>query len=186
MNDDFFSEKQIFRLTEAVSDADHRRGAINPLVTIVKYCDFECRRCATANQILREIELEAGDKLQLVFRHFPLETVHPQSFKAAEAAEAAAHQGKFWEMHDCLFEIQKDLADARLVEQAIVTNLNVEQFLRDLADGACVAQIRRDQKSGAESGVCGTPTYFINGVMYEDAMRADTLLRAIKKASEEC
>ena len=172
--------KQTGRLSESVNDAeDYWRGTENALVTIVCYGDFGCAAGGAAHSVWREVERGAAKSVRYVFRYFPLESAGSQSFKAAEAAEAAGRQGKFWEMHDSLFARQDKLDDASLVKRAAQLDLNVEQFLRDIADGACVAKIRRDLRSGAASGVARAPTYFINGVIYKDALRADALLAAV-------
>lgn len=172
-------------LSEPAGAADHRRavsGAAKKAVVIVEYGDFECRACGAAFRVLKEIERLAPNPLLYVFRHFPLETIHPQALKAAEAAEAAARQGKFWEMHDSLLENQENLDDASLVKRAADFDLNVVRFLRDVADGVCVAKIRGDLKSGAESGVCGAPTFFINNRVYAGAIQAEAMLAAIGAA----
>ena len=175
-------ESEIARLTLPVGPRDHRRGLENAPVTLVEYGDFECPSCGEAYPILKELQLRLGDRLRFVFRHFPLTQSHPHAEHAAEAAEAAAGQGKFWQMHDYLFEHQQALDDAHLVQYAVALNLDKETFVREMTEHVHTNRVHEDFLSGVRSGVNGTPTFFINGVRHDDAYELETLLTAIEAA----
>jgi protein-disulfide isomerase len=126
-----------------------------------------------------------GDRLRFAFRHFPLAQMHPHAERAAEAAEAAGAQGRFWEMHDLLFEHQKTLDDGHLLQFAEVLELDTERFAREVAAGIYRERVREDFMSGVRSGVNGTPTFFINGVRHDGSWQLEVLLGAIERAAEE-
>ena len=170
------------RLTLAVSQRDHRRGQETAPVTLVEYGDYECPYCGKAYPIVKEIQRRLGDQLRFVFRNFPLTQSHPHAEHAAEAAEAAAGQGKFWQMHDSLFEHQPALDDAHLVHYASALNLNEERFKREMTEHVHADRAREDFMSGVRSGVNGTPTFFINGVRHDASYELETLLAAIEAA----
>jgi protein-disulfide isomerase len=167
-----------------VGDRDHFRGSRAAPVVLVEYGDFECPACGQAYLEVKSLEMALGAALALVFRHFPLTTVHPHAQRAAEAAEAAGAQGRFWEMHDCLFERQDALEDEDLVEYAAELALNLTRFARDLAAHRYAARVREDFSSGVRSGVNGTPTFFINGVRHDGSYEAASLLLAIEAAQK--
>jgi len=169
-------------LRPPVGERDHRRGPVTAQVTLVEYGDYECPYCGRAYPIVKEIQRRLGDRLRFVFRNFPLTQSHPHAEHAAEAAEAAAGQGKFWEMHDYLFEHQGALDDAHLVQYAVALNLDQERFKREMAEHVYSSRVREDFLSGVRSGVNGTPTFFINGVRHDDAYELETLLAAIEAA----
>jgi protein-disulfide isomerase len=121
-------------------------------------------------------------RLRFVFRNFPLREVHPHAEHAAEAAEAAGGQGKFWHMHDRLFERQFALDDENLIEYAAELGLDVERFAEELAEGVYAPRVREDFRSGVLSGVNGTPTFFINGVRHDDSWELEPLLAALEEA----
>ena len=123
-----------------------------------------------------------GKRLQFCFRHFPLTTVHPRAAAAAEAAEAAGAQGKFWEMHDLLFEHQDELEDDDLIKYADALHLDLERFTSEFATHFHAPHVREDFLSGVRSGVNGTPTFFINGVRHDAVYDFDALLEAIEYA----
>jgi protein-disulfide isomerase len=150
-------------LAAAVDGADHARGAGDR--QLVVYGDFECPYTAAA---MRSIGLlvESGAAFELVFRHFPLRAIHPHAEAAARAAEAAARQGRFWEMHDLLFRNQQRLADADLRLHAGRLGLDLTRYDSDLVDPVVTARIRRDVESGSRSGVDGTPSLFVDGIRY--------------------
>jgi protein-disulfide isomerase len=150
-------------LTVPVSERDHTRGPASAPVTLVMYGDYQCPYTARANRFVAELREEMGERLRLVFRHFPLSDVHPDAERAAEAAEAAAAQGQFWEMHDMLFEKQASLRERDLVRYAAALGLDRDQFSQALARHASAERVEEDAQSGRESGVHGTPTFFING-----------------------
>src|SRR5258706_14082789 len=154
-------------LTPPVSERDHAAGPENAPVTLVEYGDYECPYCGMAYPIVKRAQQDLGKQLRFVFRNFPLAESHPHARLAAEAAEAAGAQGKFWEMHAMLFEHQDALDDADLVRYAKALHLDVERFTRELASEMYVARVRKDIQSGIKSGVNGTPTFFINGVRFD-------------------
>jgi formate-nitrite transporter family protein len=173
------------KLTAPVNaEQDHVLGPANAPVTLVEYGDFECPFCGRSYPAVRRLRGELGDRLRFVFRHYP-RPEHPHARHAAQAAEAASAQGRFWEMHDQLFEHQQALSDSDLTQYAADIGLNVEQFRRDLTSHACVERVQRDIQSGAHSDVHGTPTFFINGVKHEGPDTFDDLLNAIQEQLPE-
>jgi len=170
-------------LKPPVGPADHRLGPDSAPVKLVEFGDLECPHCRRAQPIVHEVRRRLGSKLQFVFRHFPLATIHPHAERAAEAAEAAASQGKFWEMEDAIFARQEALEDEDLVARALALGLDVEAFVRDLASGVHLERIRGDFRSGVRSGVNGTPTFFINGVRHDASWDLETLLEALAAAT---
>ncbi|MEA2779382.1 MAG: hypothetical protein QOK29_926 [Rhodospirillaceae bacterium] len=170
-------------LTLPVSpERDHIRGPVEAPVTLLEYGDYECPYCGAAHAIVRAIQSQMGDALRFVYRHFPLTTVHPHAELAAEAAEAAGGQGKFWRMHDTLFENQQHLAPPYLLAYAEAIGLGVERFSNDLATHVYAPKVREDFISGVRSGVNGTPTFYINGGRYDGSWDYDTLLPLLQRA----
>jgi protein-disulfide isomerase len=169
------------QLSQPVDEHDHIRGASNAPLTLVEYGDYECPDCGQAFPFVQEVERRMGDRLRFVFRNFPL-TMHPHAEHAAEAAEVAATQGKFWEMHDALFTHQRALDDAHLIHYA--TELGIDgQMLQDaLANHTMRQRVQQDLQSGDASDVGGTPWFFINGRSYEGSYDADSLVRALEAA----
>jgi protein-disulfide isomerase len=160
---------------------DHVRGPDRALVTLVEYGDFECPYCGQAEPVVRELLADYGD-LRYVWRHLPLSDVHPHAQLAAEAAEAAAIQAKFWPMHDQLLDHQGELTAKDLIRHAGDLGLNTDQFARDLRNHAGEAQISEDLDSADLSGVSGTPTFFINGKRHHGAYDIATLSDAVRAA----
>jgi protein-disulfide isomerase len=158
--------------------SDHIRGSINNApITLVEYGDYECPYTGMAYPVVKEIMKEFGDdKICFVFRNFPLIDIHPHAQPAAEAAEAAAAQDKFWQMHDYLFEHQKALDDRHLLEYA--QNIG---FKDDISRHVYAPLIGESLRGGINSGVEGTPTFFINGVRYEDSFDLKTFSETIQK-----
>jgi len=144
-------------------ERDHIRGPVDAALTLVEYADFECPYCARVTGVAGELRRRFGDDLRYVFRHLPLADVHPHAELAAEAAEASAAQGRFWEMHDRLFKHQDELEPSDLLEHAAAIGLDVEQFARDLGTGDHAERIRADVAGAEASGADGTPTFFVNG-----------------------
>jgi protein-disulfide isomerase len=175
-------ESAIARLTPPVGQRDHQQGPETAPVTLVEYGDYECPYCGEAYPIVKEIQLRLGERLRFVFRNFPLTQAHPHAEHAAEAAEAAAEQGKFWQMHDTLFEHQQALDDAHLVHYALALDLEKETFVREMTEHVYSNRVREDFLSGVRSGVNGTPTFFINGVRHDESYALETLLAAIEGA----
>ena len=167
------------RLSLPVTDRDHAQGSAEAAVTLVEYGDYECPHCGHAHPIVKEVQRRLGAKLRFVFRNFPLAEMHPHAQHAAEAAEAAAGQERFWEMHDTLFEHQRSLEDRHLVQYAQTLGLDAQRFLQDLTSHTYAGRVREDFRSGVRSGVNGTPTFFINGVRHDDSWDIETLTDAL-------
>ena len=170
-------------LAAAVDETDHIRGAPTALVTVVEYADFECLNCARAYPLLVRYLEEFRGTLRLVFRHFPLGWEHPASALAARAAEAAARQGKFWEMHDELFRNPGMLHREALHAHAASIDLDLARFGTDLDDPALVARIERDIATGRASSVNATPTFFVEGARYANSRNVEGLREAIFDAA---
>jgi protein-disulfide isomerase len=164
-------------------DRDHVQGPADAAVTLVQYGDYECPYCGEAYPIVREVQARMADRLRFVFRNFPISTSHPHAERAAEAAEAAAVQGKFWQMHDVLYENQRRLRDEDLRTYAERLQLDIERFDREMAEHVHAERIHEDFMSGVRSGVNGTPTFYINGVRHDDSYEAETLLDALERAA---
>ena len=171
------------KLTPPVSDQDHILGAPDAPVTLVEYGDYECPYCRQAHPIVQQIRRVMGDRLRFVFRHFPLAEVHPHAMHAAEGAESASAQGKFWPMHDVLYEKQGDLEDVSLAAYAAEVGCDPERVLRDIATDAYEPKIRAHFMSGVRSGVNGTPSFFINGRRHDGSWDLETLLAAVEEAA---
>ncbi len=165
------------------ADRDHIQGPASAPVTLVEYGDYECPYCGAAYPIIKEVQARMGERLRFVFRNFPITTSHPHAEQAAEAAEAAAAQGRFWEMHDLLYENQRRLRDQDLRGYAEELGLDVEPFERELAEHVHAARVHEDFMSGVRSGVNGTPTFYINGARYDDSYETETLHAALERAA---
>lgn len=161
---------EIAKLSLPVSiRCDHIQGRSDAPVTLVEYGDYECLYCGQAYPIVKDIQKELKDQLRFVFRNFPLTQIHTHVQQTAEAAEAAAIQKKFWDMHDLLYENQQALDYYHLVEYTSTLGLNIERFNNDLFSHVYAGRIHDDFISGVRSGVNGTHTFFINGVRYDDS-----------------
>jgi protein-disulfide isomerase len=169
-------------LTPPPGPRDHALGTADAPVTLVEYGDFECPFCGRAYPELKRVLRQLGPKVRFVFRHFPLSDAHPHAQHAAEVAEAAAAQGKFWEMHDLLYQRQSALADEDLVAYAQQLGLDADRVRRELATHVHAARVREDLSSGERSGVSGTPRFFINGRRHEEPGDARTLAAALRRA----
>jgi protein-disulfide isomerase len=188
---DFLAETQSERnqLVVSPSEQDHRQGSLNARVVLVQYGDYQCPRCGELHTSIMAIQrqfettLFGREALCFVFRHFPQPQLHPQAQKAAAAAEAAAVQGQFWQMHELLLKHQQELGDGDLAEYADKLGLDVTQFIRDIAQKVYVDHINQDIISGMDSGVVSAPALFINGARYTDALELKPLLVAIAEAS---
>lgn len=167
-------------LTVEVTDKDHIQGAKNAPVTLVEYGDYECPVCGAAYPIVKDIQGQLGDRVRFVFRNFPLAQMHPHAAQSAEAAESANAQGKFWEMHDTLYENQGNLTEKDLLGYGEKLGLDENQFRADLQNEAYNERIEADLMSGAESGVNGTPTFFINGARFDGNWQNGELLTALQ------
>jgi protein-disulfide isomerase len=164
-------------------DRDHVRGRADAAVTLLQYGDFECPYCGAAYPIVKDVQAQMGERLRFVFRNFPISTSHPHAEQAAEAAEAAAVQGRFWEMHDLLYENQSHLEDEDLRGYAESLGLDLEAFDRDLAGHLHADRVHADFMSGVRSGVNGTPTFYVNGRRHDDSYDAATLRAALEQAA---
>lgn len=151
---------------------------------LVIYGDYECPYTRRALIQVRTIRQELGDDFVLVFRNFPLIEIHPHALNAAQAAEAAEQQGKFWEMHDLLFANQRALTDTDLVRYATQVGLDEARFNRDRASDIVKSKIDADVQSGESSGVEGTPTLFVNGRFYRGSSQAQPVIEALKSTKE--
>jgi protein-disulfide isomerase len=171
-------------LAVPVAATDHALGPATAPVTLVEYGDFECPHCGAAHPIVQQLLEKLGDEIRFVFRNFPIASIHPHATQAAEAAEAAGAQGRFWEMHDALFENQTALGDRELVSYAEAVGVKAPQFVRDLSSHVYAARVHEDFMGGVRSGVNGTPTFFINGYRHDDSFDLATLSKAIKRAAE--
>ena len=161
---------------------DHVQGPVGALIALVEYGDYECPFCGEAYPIIKALQERLGERLCFAFRNFPLTNMHPHAEHAAEAAEAAEAQGKFWEMHDALYENQAALDDEDLAEYATALGLDARRLIADVLAGAHLARVREDFRSGVRGGVNGTPTFFINGVRYDGAKDFDDLLAALTQS----
>jgi formate-nitrite transporter family protein len=173
------------RLATPVSERDHVRGDPASPVTLVEYGDFECPYCRALEPILGELRERLGDQLLLVFRHFPQTSSHPHSFRAAQAAEAAGAQGKFWEMHDLLYANQQALEDEHLEAYAADLGLDTARFARELRDEVHAERVREDMRTGFASGVAGTPTLYLDGTRFDTTVGLQELLAAIRQTHPE-
>lgn len=154
------------RLVQPVTERDHAHGPADAPVTLLEYGDFECPHCGQAFPLVVEALKRFGPRLRFVFRHYPISVNHANAQLAAEAAESAAAQGRFWEMHDRLFTHQDQLDRASLTEHARAVGLDVARFDRELDDAVYRDRVLEDVESGEASGVIWTPTFFINGERY--------------------
>ena len=166
-------------LTPPVAARDHAQGPADAPVTLVEYGDYECPHCGRAYPIVKAVQRSMGNDLRFVFRTFPLTKSHEHAEHAAEMAEAAAHEGKFWQMHDLLFEHQDALEDEHLVGYATSLGVDPVWAAAALAQGLFRERVREDFASGVKSGVNGTPTFFINGARYDGLLHPTALLDAL-------
>ena len=172
------------RLIPPLGPRDHTIGPAKAPVTLVEYGDFECPHCGRAHPIVKTVLRTLGNDLRFAYRHFPLSRIHPHAEHAAEMAEAAGEQGKFWPMHDMLFENQGALEDEDLIAYAGALGIDPEWAAAALAEGLFADKVREDFASGVRSGVNGTPTFFINGVRYDGSWDAASLLEALAVAAQ--
>jgi protein-disulfide isomerase len=172
------------RLAVPVGERDHVVGSgVSAEVTLVEYGDFECPYTRRARPVVRRLRQELGDRLLFAFRNFPLSRIHPHAQAAAEAAEAATSQGRYWEMHDILFDNQRHLEDEDLRRYAQELGLDLNRFERELTQLAPARRVREDLKGGLKSGVRGTPTFFVNGLRHDGPNDLGALWAAVAQAA---
>jgi formate-nitrite transporter family protein len=175
-------EKAILRLMQPVSESDHTMGSPTAPATLVQYGNYECIYCRQLQPIIADI-LQRVDGLRFVYRHFPLPKVHPHSARAAEASEAAAAQGRFWEMHTVLFEQNAPLEDELLNFCAKKAGLDMQRYAREMAEGIYAVKVERDFLSATYGNrVTGTPTLFLNGALLSDIKGREGLLAYVTEA----
>jgi protein-disulfide isomerase len=176
------NQRQTFELAVPVGAVDHVLGSGHTLVTMVEYGDFECPNCKQAAPVVKSLLERFAGRVRLVFRHFPLEDVHPHALLAAQAAEAAGGQGKFWEMHDLLFENQRHLRLPQLRSYAERLELDMPRYTGEMDDEVYLQRIREHIEGGLESGVRATPTFFINGKLRDVSYGLHALVESVEAA----
>ncbi len=181
MKTNVISEVSHSKLTVPIGKRDHIQGPITAPSNLVEYGDYECPFCGQAYPIVKAVQQRLGDGLCFAFRNFPLANMHPHAEHAAAAAEAAGKQGKFWEMHDLLYENQDALEDDDLAGYAEELGLDVARFIKEIETGAHAKRIREDFMSGVKSGVNGTPSFYINGVRHDGEYDLESLLAALAR-----
>ncbi len=180
------NQPEIVRLKNSINERDHAVGSKTAPVTLLEYGNFECIHCGRAYPVIKELRRLLNNDLHFVFRHFPTVQTHPHALRAAEASEAAAVQGKFWEMHDELFTHQQALEDHDLSRYAKRIGLDVVRFERDMAEHTFLKQVEADyQLALFDEHITGTPTLYVNGLRYTGATDVEGLLQAIKEADTE-
>jgi protein-disulfide isomerase len=163
-----------------VSEKDHVQGEASAPIVLVEYGDYECPHCGHAYPIIKRVQKHFGEKLAFVYRNFPLNEIHPNAQAAAETAEFAADGGKFWEMHDAIFENQRSLDLQLLLALAVQMDLSEEELERALGGEKYRQHVKSDFIGGVRSGVNGTPTFFINGERHDGAFEFEDLVGAIE------
>jgi len=169
------------QLKENVTPDDHSQGPEDAKVTLVEYGDYQCSDCGSAYHVVKRLQERFGEVLRFTFRNFPLAEAHPMAESAAEAAEYGATKGKFWQMHDDLYEHQTELSTELLATLATKNELDANSLTEALVRQTFQKRVRKDFIGGARSGVNGTPTYFINGIRHDGEANVETLAVAIKQ-----
>lgn len=167
-------------LSPPLDDSDHVRGNAEAPYELVMYGDFECPYCLAAQAVVRRVRERLGDDVRFAFRHMPIRERHPMAEAAAEASEAAAAQGRFWDYHDALYAAQQRLSDDELLKIARDLGLDADRMARELAEGTWRPRVERDLRSAEASGVQGTPTFFVNGMRHDDVFDASSLVAALR------
>jgi len=167
-------------LTPALDEVDHLRGELGRPLELVMFGDFQCPFCLGAQSVLRRVHDRLGDRLVFAFRHLPIPERHPLAPLAAEASEAAAAQGHFWEYHDALFQAQPKLSRETMLEVAREAGLDAERMAAEIDSGAHRERVERDVESAAASGATGTPSFFVNGARHYGAYDASSLVEALQ------
>lgn len=167
-------------LTLPLGPADHVMGPSNAAHSVIEYGDFECPTCAQAHQSVKIMLAKFGHKIRFAFRHFPLIDAHPHAELAAEAAETAGAQGKFWQMHDKLFDNQQHLKEKALRRYAEELGVNLQRYDSEMADHLYLQRVQEHIASGKSSGVHGTPAFFVDGVIVDVSFGMERLLHAVE------
>ena len=154
-------------LSIPVGPDDHSRGPLDAKLTVVEYGDYQCPYCGQAYPIVEQLLSTFADSMRLIFRNLPLADMHPHAEAAAEMAEAVALQGKFWEIHDALYENQRDLSDASILRYVEGVGADVDEATKAVAGGGPRQRVETDFEGAIRSGANGTPTFFVNGVRYD-------------------
>lgn len=171
-----------FELAVPLSAVDHLRGGSHAQVTVVEYGDFECPNCAQAQPAVQLLLSRFGGRVQFAYRHFPLEEVHPHALLAAQAAESAGGQDKFWEMHDRLFAHQDQLRQKDLQQHAEQLGLDMARYIAEIDDQIYLQRVREQLQGGLDSGVRATPTFFVNGRITDVSFGLRALFDAVEAA----
>ncbi|MBI2644137.1 MAG: DsbA family protein [Candidatus Wildermuthbacteria bacterium] len=176
-------------LAAAVSSADHAKGNRDAKIVLVEYGDFQCPACALYEPVVEQLEEDYGDRMTFIYRHFPLRNVHAQADLAAQASEAAALQGRFWEMHDLLYQNQNewaknDKAEEIFVGYAVSLGLDKERFSQDMNSDAVKTKVENDFQGGVKSGVNGTPNFYLNGKKIENPGSYDEFKQLLNQELE--
>lgn len=170
-----------------VSQADHVRGTVGAKVTLVEFGDFQCPACGAYEPIVRQVTADNAGTLQVVFKHFPLTQIHQNALLAAKASEAAANQGRFWEMHDMLYDKQQEWSGAlnardMFIGYATSIGLDIKQFTQDLNSSDIEKKIVAEYKEGVNLGIQGTPTFFLNGKQIDNPGSLEEFNKVIRDA----
>jgi protein-disulfide isomerase len=175
---------EAMKTVDQISDDDHVRGPKDATLTLIEYADFQCPYCARAHEVLQALSSQFS--LRLVYRHLPLTDFHPLAAPAAIAAEAAGLQGKFWEMHDALFEEQNDIQEEQdLIDLADSLGLDAKRFHTDLQGHAASQRVQASLTAAREQGLHRTPTFFINGVQYDGDSDQESMEQALNQALDQ-
>ncbi len=167
-------------LAPPLSERDHVQGRDGAPFELVMYGDFECPFCLASQSVLTRVRARLGDDLRFAFRHFPIDALHPQARRAAAASEAAAGQGAFWEMYDALYALRGRLGEREILRAARDLGLDERRVAGELAGGVHDARVQEDLEWGQASGVTGTPSFFVNGVLHTEAFDAGSLVSALR------
>jgi protein-disulfide isomerase len=166
-------------------ERDHIEGPVNAALTLVEYGDYQCPYCGAAYPEVKRVQKELGSELRFVFRNFPLTNIHEHAMNAAETAEAASAQGKFWAMHDFLYEHQATLGDPSVaLGYAKKLGLDTQRFEREIAQHGYQKRIKDDFMGGVRSGVNGTPTFYVNGIRHDQDAIAKALIEALNQTKK--
>lgn len=171
------------RLTEPQPRRDHIQGPADAPIQLLEYGDYECPYCGEAHAVVQALREEFGERLCFAYRNFPLTQAHPHAEHAAQCAEAAGAQGKFWEMHDLLFQNQEALEPEDLAQYAAILGVDVPRLINELQTGVYAPRVREDFQAGVRAGVNGTPTFFINGERFDGVPDFESLLAALTQST---